>query len=416
MKRIGLFSLLLVFIFALQVGGICGATSATPQLSVDAKSGNEIVVSWANISQSTIGSNSVSVQIRRRSDSGTGSSLAYHYVYNTTTNNGVDGTVTFSSAYAGDEARKANFPLADGEYYAILRKDNGSLIQESRVDFVVGRKPTLTLEAETYTQGNEIKVSWENVSVETIGSPSVSIQIRRQSDAGSGTSLAYHYIYNTSINNGTSGSVTFSAEYAGSEDRKANFPLSDGGYYVILRTDNGSLIQESRVDFAVAVSTPGTPPEPTSTPEISLSKLEFELGEDILVSYTGMNGAPNLVIRLYKSGYTVGKTVSEAYVIMTDATGNALHDETGTIIFIQDDERPAGDVNKVESLAAGNYTLVLVVNDGSNTVCGEPIEFVIKETPTQTGDSSLMTLSITLVLCVSACVLVKRKVSRGEYN
>ncbi|MBR5280634.1 MAG: hypothetical protein IKU26_06695 [Clostridia bacterium] len=339
-----------------------------PSLTVQVNSNNEIVVSWKNVSLATMNSPSVSVQLRRESST---SALAYHYVYNTSASNPVDngtsGSVTFSDQYAGDEGRKANFPLENGDYYVILRLNDGTLKQDTRVDFHVGPKPTLTLETLSFAVGNHIRVSWKDVSKDIMESPSVAIQLRHQSDTGSGKALAYHYVYNTTINNGEEGSVTFSNEYAGSDDRKANFPLAPGEYYVILRLNDGSLEEETRVDFTV---------EPTQ--KIAMEKTVFKYGESIPVNYSGMSGVANVAIRVYHTGYTVGVSGSEAYVTMTDASGNALHGESGTLSFMADDERPADASNKVHFLQAGTYEVVMVII-GKNEVFGKTVAFEVTD-------------------------------------
>ena len=138
---------------------------------------------------------------------------------------------------------------------------------------VANEAPSLSVQVNS---NNEIVVNWKNVVQEEIGSPSVSIQVRKGSDTGTGTSLAYHYVYNTTVNNGVEGTVTFSNEYAGSDNRKENFPLEEGTYYVILRLDNGSLMANTKTEFTVsAVEPSATPSEkpvesPSATPESTL--------------------------------------------------------------------------------------------------------------------------------------------------
>ena len=276
MKKIFSIVLVLSLLCAMFAVEVQGAGSGAPSLSVEVKSANEIVVTWENVTQETMGSPSTSIQIRRGDDTGTGVTLAYHYAYNTTENNGASGSVTFSNEYAGSDNRKANFPLTDGNYYAILRLNDGSLVESTKTEFTVGAPPAPPELSVQVNNANEIVVNWKNVVQEEIGSPSVSIQVRKGSDTGTGTSLAYHYVYNTTVNNGVEGTVTFSNEYAGSDNRKENFPLEEGTYYVILRLDNGSLMANTKTEFTVsAVEPSATPSEkpvesPSATPESTL--------------------------------------------------------------------------------------------------------------------------------------------------
>ena len=385
MKRLIAFILVMVLmssLFIFEPSENNAMASEEPSLTVRVESNNKIVVSWQNVSKDLINSDSVAVQLRSQSDPGTGTTFAYHYIDPVSSNiagyeahstqDGTSGSVTFSSEYAGSENRKANFPLKDGGYYVILRKANGSLLQNTRVDFTVGPKPTLMLDTHSFSVGNNICVSWVDVSKEILNtSNDISVQIRNSS----GESLAYHYIDPVSSNiagyeahstqDGTSGSVTFSNEYAGSENRKKNFPLAPGEYYIILRLSNGSLKEETRVDFVV---------EPTQ--KISLEKQVFEYGDSIPVNYSGMSGVGNVAIRVYRSGYTVGVSGSEAYVVMTDASGNALYGESGTLSFMEADERPADADNKVYFLPAGSYELVMVIL-GTNEVYGKTVAFEV---------------------------------------
>lgn len=416
---------LLFFMFALEVQG---ATTAVPSISVEVKGANEIVVNWENVTQEIIGSPSVSVQIRQSVDPGNLAALAYHYVYNTTENNGASGSVTFSDQYAGSENRKENFPLADGTYYAILRLDNGSLLQETRFDFTVGTPPAPPELSVTVNNANEIVVNWKNVSKETIGSPSASVQIRSASDTGTMAALAYHYVYNTTENNGAEGSVTFSDQYAGSEDRKANFPLADGDYYAVLRMDNGGLLQDYRADFTVATTpsptpsqpteTPASPtptaPAPAGTPKITVEvvskgevKVKWEnFTKDVLGSNTTWasiqirpidqkgedtcTGESSAWLYIYKDG------VLDANGEYTFTTGGRLADGTA---YLFDDE-----------LAAGEYFAVIRTGAGTNYLMDYTTEFTVRENQTQTGDVSLMMVGLLLVASAAACVIIRRKV------
>ena len=268
MKKIFSIVLILSLLCAVFAVEVQGASNTVPALSVEVKSANEIVVTWENVTQETMGSPSTSIQIRRGDDTGTGASLAYHYVYNTTENNGANGSVTFSSEYAGSNDRKANFPLLDGDYYVILRLNDGSLVASTKAEFTVGTPPAQPALSVEVKSDNEIVVNWANIVQGNIGSPSVSIQIRKGDDTGTGASLAYHYVYNTTVNNGEEGSVTFSNEYAGSDNRKANFPLAEGEYYAILRLDNGSLMANTKTTFTISAAEPSATPgeTPNATP------------------------------------------------------------------------------------------------------------------------------------------------------
>lgn len=396
-----------------------GTPPSPPELSVTVNSANEIVVNWKNVSQTTIGSPSTSVQIRKGSDTGTMAALAYHYVYNTSVNNGETGSVTFSSDYAGSEDRKANFPLEEGAYYAVLRMDNGGLLQDCRADFYVG-EPELSVEVKG---ANEIVVNWKGVTEYTMGSPSTSIQLRKASDTGTMAALAYNYVYNTSENNGASGTLTFSNTNAGSEDRKANFPLAAGDYYVICRLDNGTLVQSTRVNFTVAAAATETPAGPTPSqptaspagePKITVevkSKGEVKVKwENITQEVLGADATwASLQIRPIdqkEADTCTGESSAWVYIY-----NNGVLNANGEYTFTVGGRLADGSAYLFdEELEAGTYFAVIRTGPGTNYLMDCTTDFTVQEAPTQTGDGSLMVISMLVVASAVACVMIRRKI------
>lgn len=261
-----------------------GETSFTvgPRLSLEKTAfdtDEEVKISFDCVSTS-IGKNAWLAIYAADATIGTDGNRMYVYLTDASSNlkHGSSGTINFPNMRDGG-AWTLGQHLPAGEYKAILLGGAGYDHLSNMVYFTV-KSPSITLDKQTFKVGEPVTLSYANVGQYLLGSNSVdwvSIDIFTATGiVGTSSSVAGYHIYSReeSITRTPSGSIAFPT---GDYRNGANFPLTPGDYYVVLRSTN-TAIDGTKVPFTVTSPFKSIQPELTNSIALHYA---VELGDSI---------------------------------------------------------------------------------------------------------------------------------------
>ena len=453
-----------VFITIAVIVGLCangmflqatgtGEPSVTVSKSVF-EYGEDITVTYKNIDQSLLTGNFVSIAIFKQGDVvGRQSSKAEHRVWHKdasiVTRKTPNATVSYPEADNGRNG--TNFPLPVGAYYVCIRQDN-TVIGEIAPFEVVAAQPGVSVSKAEFTVGEDITVTYKNITQSLLTGNFVSIAIFKKGDVvGRQSSKAEHRVWHKDASIVTSKTPNATVSYPDADNGRngANFPLPAGEYYVCIRQDNTVIgeIAEFKVVAAPSVTpsvtpsvapsvtpsvapsvtpsvapsvtpsaTPGVAPSatpsvaPSVTPSLTLSKTEFTVGEDITVTYKNveeslLDGKTFVSVAIFKAGDEIGKQSSKAEhrIWHKDASVVASNTANATVSYPDADN---GRNGTNFPLPAGEYYMCIRQD---NTIVGEIVTFTVRETNMSTGDANLVFVCSIFVICIGGIVAFRRK-------
>lgn len=408
MKRIFTILLVITILTAMMIPvHSFGAAAGTPTVELTKttyKVGEDIVGSYADYTSNYWGRSRADIVIYKKGDVvGQSSNLGGYSVYNSDANKSQSGASsgTFTFPKDDDVRNKANFPLAEGEYFICLRADN-SIVGEP-VTFYVSNSvpPSLELTKDTYKEGEDIVGSYANFTEDYWGNSRGDIVIYKKGHVvGKDSNLGGYSVWNANSNTSQSGLTSGTFTFPKDDDvrNKQNFPLPVGEYFICLRADN-SVVGEA-VYFKVVAANP---------PVLTLSKTTYKVGEDIVGTYEHFTedlwGGERADIVVYKKGDVVGQAsnLGGYSVYNKDANKSQSGQASGTFTLPADD-----DVRNQANfpLEPGEYFICLRADQ---TIVGEVVNFTVEAENTQTGDGTLWGFAIISVLGICAFVMVKKR-------
>lgn len=201
--------------------------------------------------------------------------------------------------------------LSNGTYYVRVRYRDENLEwsnwSDAKTFNIIGSiisKPVITLENKVFKPGDEIEISYANAPV----GKNAWIGIYRKGEkpgTGAGTTTSYKWAYTTEA----AGSLKFKID-------------ETNEYYAVLFQDGGYTEVTDRQAFYFG-----------PTPELTLEKTKFEVGEDITVNFQNAPGLKDDWIAIYRMGKTPGGIGSENW---SDAWQYTNQAQEGKITFTQD--------------------------------------------------------------------------------
>ena len=360
-----------------------------------------------------------------------------------------DGTHLYNEGDVIDVVKKDALTGTDFSLILVAPYASGQPLYQ-QIDITIG-KPSLSVAKTEFTVGEAITVSYSDVTKSLLtGKSWVTIAIFKKNDiVGTHGSTAEHRVWHTDASkaqsNQASATISFPDDDNGREG--ANFPLPVGEYYVCIRQDN--TIVGEKIAFKVVAAPTAAPTEaptvaptavpteaptvaptavpteaptvaptaapteaPSGTPVVTLSKTEFEPGEDITVTYANVEesllvGKNWVTIAIFKKGDVIGQNASlaEHRVWHVDASKNPSELSAATITFPGDDTAREG-VNF--PLAEGEY-YICVRQD--NEAVSEIVTFTVKAKAENkpTGDASLLLTCGLVALCAGTFVVFKKR-------
>ncbi len=211
--------------------------------------GEDIIVSYSNVAASLAGTSDIEVRLYPEGGiPGSTSSTDYFDVFDTSlgVNKTPSGTITFPS-----QGARHVTSYSTGRYKVMLLRANTQIC--NAVSISIGNVPEIQLEKTYYVEGEDITVNYMNVSRNLIGTAGwVEIGLFKQGDVvGTNRNQAYFPIYNSTTDNGATGTFIISADYMVKADFDFSTALPVGKYFLALRGGAGGPTVYTKVEFEV---------------------------------------------------------------------------------------------------------------------------------------------------------------------
>lgn len=243
---------------------------------------------------------------------------------------GAGTTVSYRWAYTSASAGSVKFKIDEtNEYYAVLFADGGYDEITERIPFYFGPVPELSIEKDTYEEGEDIKVKFSNA-------PALKddwIGIYRMGEVPGTADLSDSWDYTSQS---TEGEMVLDKD------------LPEGYYFVNYFTRGGYFEPRERIMFAIG----------DSISDVSLDKMEYAESEDITIYYHEAPGTPKDWVGVYEAGKVPGVDDLDGFFYTYGSID-------GKVVINAGDLKP------------GKYFCSLYINDSWDEVSGRK-NFVVK--------------------------------------